>query len=121
MKYQKWYNQNLKGKKKLENEDYQKIIKQIEVYNLESAYKAWLQSYYYSRLKDDENAFLNAEKYISELPDYYHSYYNKYQIMKDMGEYMKAIVALEEMLQTSTINPYYEYIANLNMIKMYDK
>ena len=41
--------------------------------------------------------------------------------MKDKGDYMDAIVALEEMLQTSTINPYYEYLANLKMIELYDK
>jgi hypothetical protein len=34
---------------------------------------------------------------------------------------MEAIVALEEMLQTSTINPYYEYLADIYMIEMYDK
>ena len=119
--YQKWYNEVFSGKKKFKNEDYKKILKQIEIYDLEPAYKVYLLSYYYSKIGDNENAFLNAEKYISEKPDYYHSYYNKYQIMRDMGEYMKAIVALEEMLQTSTINPYYEYRANINMIEMYDK
>ena len=41
--------------------------------------------------------------------------------MKDKGDYMDAIVALEEMLQTSTLNPYYEYRANVSMIEMYDK
>jgi hypothetical protein len=41
--------------------------------------------------------------------------------MRDKGDYLDAIVALEEMLQTSTINPYYEYLAHLNMIRMYDK
>ena len=119
--YQKWYNEVFSGKKKFKIEDYKKILKQIDIYDLEPAYKAYLLSDYYSKLKDNENAFLNAEKYISENPDYYHSYYNKYQIMRDMDEYMKAIVALEEMMQTSTINPYYEYRANINMIEMYDK
>jgi hypothetical protein len=41
--------------------------------------------------------------------------------MRDKGDYLDAIVALEEMLQSSTVNPYYEYLASLNMIKMYDK
>jgi len=41
--------------------------------------------------------------------------------MRDQDNYMDAIVALEEMLQTSTINPYYEYLADLNMIEMFDK
>ena len=121
LKYQEWYSNNFKGKKKFESEDYQTIINQIQIFNLEPAYEAYLLSYYYSKLKDDENAFINAEKYISEKPDYYHSYYNKYVIMRDKGDYMDAIVALEEMLQTSTLNPYYEYRASVNMIEMYDK
>ncbi|MCK5169705.1 MAG: hypothetical protein KAQ75_07490, partial [Bacteroidales bacterium] len=112
---------NISDKKKLEKEDYQKIIKQIEDFKLEPSYKTYLLSNYYSKLKDNEKAFINAEKYISERPNYYHSYYNKYIIMKDKGDYMDAIVALEEMLQTSTINPYYEYLANLKMIELYDK
>lgn len=121
LKYMEWYDKLYSGKKKLEKEDYHKIIKQIENFKLEPAYESYLLSYYYSKLKDNEKAFINAEKYISEHPDYYHSYYNKYLIMKDKGDYMDAIVALEEMLQTSTLNPYYEYRANLNMIEMYDK
>ncbi len=119
--YQKWCNEVFSGKKKFKNEDYKKILKQIEIYDLDPAYKAYLLSDYYSKINDNENAFLNAEKYISEKPDYYHSYYNKYQIMRDMDEYMKAIVALEEMMQTSTINPYYEYRAKIHMIELYDK
>jgi tetratricopeptide (TPR) repeat protein len=121
LKYQKWYSENYSGKKKIESEDYQAIINQIEKCDLEPAYENYLLSYYYSKLKDHEKAFINAEKYIKEKPDYYHSYYNKYQIMRDKGEYMDAIVALEEMLQTSTINPYYEYLADLYMIEMFDK
>jgi hypothetical protein len=121
IKYQEWYSKNFSDKKKLETDDYLKIINQIKTFKLELAYKSYLLSFYYSKLEDDENAFINAEKYISEKPDYYHSYYNKYLIMRDKGDYMDAIVALEEMLQTSTINPYYEYQASVNMIKMYDK
>lgn len=121
LKYQKWYQENYSGKKKIKNEDYQAIIKQIKRFDLEPAYEYYLLSYYNSKLKDHENAFLNAEKYIEEKPDYYHSYYNKYQIMRDKGAYMEAIVALEEMIQTSTINPYYEYLADLYMIQMFDK
>ena len=121
LKYKKWYGETFSDKKKLEKEDYQKIIKQIEDFKLEPAYETYLLSNYYSKLKDNEKAFINAEKYILERPDYYHSYYNKYLIMKDKGDYMDAIVALEEMLQTSTLNPYYEYRANVSMIEMYDK
>lgn len=121
LKYKEWYGETFSDKKKLEKEDYQKIIKQIEDFKLEPAYETYLLSNYYSKLKDNEKAFINAEKYISERPNYYHSYYNKYIIMKDKGDYMDAIVALEEMLQTSTINPYYEYLANLKMIELYDK
>jgi hypothetical protein len=121
LKYKEWYDKTFSGKKKLKKEDYKKIIKQIEDFKLEPAYETYLLSHYYSKLKDNEKAFINAEKYILERPDYYHSYYNKYLIMKDKGDYMDAIVALEEMLQTSTLNPYYEYRANLNMIEMYDK
>lgn len=121
LKYKNWYNQNYKNEKKLKEEDYEHLIAQIKTYKLEPAYKAYLLSFYYSKLKDHEQAFINAEVYISELPDYYHTYYNKFEIMRDEGKYMDAIVALEEMLQTSTINPYYEYLANLNMIEMLDK
>ncbi len=121
LKYQKWYRENYSSKKKIENEDYQIIIKQIDTYKLEPAYKFYLLSYYNSKAKNHEKAFINAEKYIEEKPDYYHSYYNKYQIMRDKGDYMDAVVALEEMLQTSTINPYYEHRANLYMIEMFDK
>lgn len=121
LKYKEWYNQNFGSKKKLEINDYKRIVTQIETYKLEPAYKSYLLSYYYSKLRDDEKAFVNAETYISERPDYYHSYYNKYQIMRDKGNYMDAIVALEEMVQTSSINPYYEYLSKLYMIEMYDK
>lgn len=41
--------------------------------------------------------------------------------MRDKGDYMAAIVALEEMLQTSTITPSDTYHAYIDMIKMYDK
>jgi hypothetical protein len=41
--------------------------------------------------------------------------------MRNKGDNLDAIVALEEMLQTSTLSPYYEYLAHLNMIRMYDK
>lgn len=121
LKYKEWYREHFSGKKKFESEDYQAIVNQIKLFKLEPAYKAYLLSYCYSKLNDDENAFINAEKYISEKPDYYHSYYNKYIIMRDKGDYMDAIVALEEMLQTSTVNPYYDYRASVNMIEMYDK
>ncbi|NOQ25648.1 MAG: hypothetical protein GQ564_09840 [Bacteroidales bacterium] len=121
LKYKEWYSERFSGKKKFESEDYQSLINQIQTFKLEPAFKAYLLSYCYSKLKDDENAFINAEKYITEKPDYYHSYYNKYVIMRDKGDYMDAIVALEEMMQTSTINPYYEYKASVNMIEMYDK
>jgi hypothetical protein len=121
LKYKDWYSQNFRTKKKLESEDYEKIIVQIETFKFEPAYKAYLLSYYYSKLKNHQKAFENAEKYIAELPDYFLSYFNKFQIMRDKGDFMDAIVALEEMMQSSTINPYYEYLANLYMIEMYDK
>ncbi len=121
LKYQKWYRENYSGKKEIEDEDLKNIKNQIEKYDLEPAYEYYLLSYYNSKLKDHEKAFVNAEKYIKEKPDFYHSYYNKYQIMRDKGDYMDAVVALEEMLQTSTINPYYEYLADLYMIQMFDK
>lgn len=121
LKYQSWYKGTFLGKKKLKEEDYQKIVNQIKNYDLEPAYSSYLLSYYNSKLSDNENAFLNAEKYIELRSDYYHSYYNKFQIMRDKGDYLDAIVALEEMLQTSTLSPYYEYLAHLNMIRMYDK
>jgi len=121
LNYKNWYHQNYKGKKKLKEEDYSVIIDEVKQFNLEPAYKAYLLSYYNSKIKNQEKAFLNAEKYIEERPNYYHSYYNKYQIMKSKGDYMDGIVALEEMLQTSTITPYYEYRASVNMIELYDK
>jgi hypothetical protein len=121
LRFRNWYSKNFSSKKKVEQEDYQKIVNELKNYNLEPAYSAYLLSYYNSKLSDNENAFLNAEKYIELRSDYYHSYYNKFQIMRDKGDYLDAIVALEEMLQTSTINPYYEYLAHLNMIIMYDK
>ncbi|MBI9053595.1 MAG: hypothetical protein JEY96_07235 [Bacteroidales bacterium] len=121
LKYKKWYKENYGGKKKLESEEYKMIISQIDNYDLENSYKSYLVSSYNSSLGNKENAFINAEKYIELCPDFFHSYYNKFQIMRDKGDFMDAIVALEEMLQTSTINPYYEYLAHLNMIRMYDK
>lgn len=121
LKYKNWYNQNFRNKKKLKTENYKSILSQIENYNLEPAYKAYLLSSYYSKLNDHQKAYENAEAYISEKPDYFLAYYNKYQIMSEKGDFMDAIVALEEMLQTSTINPYYEYLANLYMIQLYDK
>ena len=121
LKYRKWREANFSDINNLEREDYQKILEESKNYNLEPAYKAYINSFYNSKIKNDEKAFINAEAYIAELPDYYHSYLNKHQIMKDKGDYMGAIVALEEMMQTSTINPYFKYHANVNMIKLYDK
>jgi len=121
IEYKKWYNKNIRFKKKFEEEDYQMIIDKINTCQLERSYKSYLLSYYYSKLRDHKNTYINSEKYIEERPDFYHSYFNKYQIMRDKGDYMDAIVALKEMLQTSTINPYFEYLAHLNMIRMYDK
>ncbi len=121
LKFINWYRDSFSNKKKLNSDDFKKIINQIKTFKLEPAHESYLLSYYYSKLKDNENAYVNAEKYISLYPDYYHSYYNKYVIMRDKGDYLDAIVALEEMLQSSTVNPYYEYLASLNMIKMYDK
>jgi len=121
LRFQDWYKTILGDKKKLDNEDYQRIIDKVKQLDLEPAYQYYLLSYYYAKLKNNELAFKNAEKYIEERPDFLLSYYNKYKIMRDKGDFMDAIVALEEMLQTSTINPYYEYLAHLNMIRMYDK
>jgi hypothetical protein len=121
LKYQSWYKETFGGKNNFENEDYQLIIVKIKTLELEPAYQAYLLSSYYSKLKNHKEAFENAEKYIEERPNFFHSYYNKFNLMRDKGDYMGAIVAMEEMLQTSTINPYYEYLAHLNMIRMYDK
>lgn len=121
LKYQDWYIQNISEKKKRNEQDYQKIIAKIESLNLEPSYNDLLLSHYYSKLKNDTLAFNYAEGYINLQPDYYHSYYNKFRIMRDKGDYMAAIVALEEMMQTSTITPYDTYLAYMNMIKMYDK
>ena len=120
-KYHSWYANEISHKKKLEQEDYQALLTKVESLELGPAHKALLLSYYNSQLENHELAFINAEKYILELPDYYHTYYNKYRIMKNKGDYLEAIVALEEMLQTSTITPYYTYLAKINMIEMYDK
>lgn len=119
--YQKWYAQNMASKKKLKEEDYLTIKKEIAKLRLEPAYKAYLFSYYSSKLNNHELAFGNAEQYISLRPDYYHAYLNKYRIMREKGDYMDAIVALEEMQQISTITPYYKYFARVKMIEMYDK
>ena len=119
--YRNWYHENFGNKKKLENEDYNQLISKIDALELEPAYKAYLLSLYYSKIGNDEKAFFNAEKYIEEYPDYYHSYYNKYLRMNEKENYKGAIVALEEMLQTSTMSPYYVYLAKLNMIELYDK
>lgn len=121
VRYKEWYKGNFGSKKKLDTEDYKKIINKIDESDLEPAYKAYLLSYYYSKIGDHEKTFNNAEKYIAERPDYYHSYYNKYLRMKEKGNYMDAIVALEEMMQTSTCTPYYVYLAKVNMIELYDK
>ena len=121
LKYQDWYIQSMSEKKKLTEQDYQKIIAKIGSLNLEPSYNALLLSHYYSKLKNDTLAFKNAEEYIELQPDYYHSYYNKFRIMRDKGDYMAAIAALEEMIQTSTITPSDTYRAYINMIKMYDK
>ncbi|MCK5168833.1 MAG: hypothetical protein KAQ75_03050, partial [Bacteroidales bacterium] len=66
LKYKEWYGETFSDKKKLEKGHYQKIIKQIEDFKLEPAYETYLLSNYYSKLKDNEKAFINAEKYISE-------------------------------------------------------
>ena len=121
VEYNDWYSKNYGNKKKLESEDYNKVIQKVNDLSLEPAYKAYLLSHYYSKLGNHEKAFENAEKYIAERPDYYHSYYNKYLRMKEKGDYMGAIVALEEMMQTSTFTPYYNYFAKVNMIELYDK
>lgn len=121
LKYQDWYIQNMSDKKKLTELDYNEIISKIKSMRIEPSYHALLLSYYYSQLKNDTLAFKYAEEYINLQPDYYHSYYNKFRIMRDKGDYMAAIVALEEMMQTSTTTPSDTYLAYINMIKMYDK
>ena len=121
MDFQQWYGKQFSGKKKLDNNDYSLIIKQILEFNLQPAYQAYLQSYYYDLMKDYDNANLQAQQYILELPDFYNTYFKKYKIMRNKGDYMGAIVALEQMMQTSTINPYYEYLANVYMIEMYNE
>lgn len=121
LEYLDWYNKTFSDKKKLEDEDYLSILNYVEHKEMEPAYKFYVLSYFYSKVKNHEQAFINAEKYIEERPDFYHSYLNKYQIMRDKGDYMGAIVALEEMVQTSTISPYYEYKADVYMIELYDK
>ncbi|HSH50952.1 MAG TPA: C45 family peptidase [Bacteroidales bacterium] len=121
LKYQNWYIHEVSEKKKKSEQDYKKIISKIKSLKLEPSYNALLLSYYYSKLKNDTLAFENAEKYIALQPDYYHSYYNKFRIMRDKGDYMAAIVALEEMMQTSTTTPSDTYRAYIHMIKMYDK
>ncbi|MFO7843316.1 MAG: C45 family peptidase [Bacteroidales bacterium] len=120
-KYQNWYIHEMADKKELSEQDYLKIIAKIKSLNLEPSYHALLLSHYYSQLKNDSLAFKYAEEYIERQPDYYHSYYNKFRIMRDKGDYMAAIVALEEMMQTSTTTPSDTYLAYMNMIKMYDK
>lgn len=121
LEYQKWYIREMSEKKKLTEQDYKEIISKIESLKLEPSYNALLLSHYYSQLKNDTLAFRYAEDYIELQPDYYHSYYNKFRIMRDKGNYIGAIVALEEMLQTSTTTPSDTYLAYMNMIKMYDK
>ncbi|MGM0406947.1 MAG: hypothetical protein ACQERU_03140, partial [Bacteroidota bacterium] len=118
--YQQWYKKTF-ADKKLEDEDYKKIIEKINNLNLEPAYQYYLLSYYYAKLNDHEQAFEYAEKYIKEKPDFYHAYQHKFEMLKEKGEYMSAIVTLEEMLQTTTITPADTYFAYINMIKMYDK
>ncbi|MCG8412493.1 MAG: C45 family autoproteolytic acyltransferase/hydrolase [Bacteroidales bacterium] len=120
LKYKKWDRQNYSKKKRLKTDDYRQIIEKIKTCKLAPAYRSYLLSFYYSKLKNDEQTFVNTEKYIELYPDYYHSYYNKFYLMKEKEDYIEAIVALEAMMQTSTITPYYAYLAKLNMIKMYD-
>ena len=121
LEYQEWYANEMGNKKKLENEDYRKIINTIDKLDLEPAYKYYLLSFYYSKLENYELAHKKAEKYIEERPDFFLAYYNKYKILNEKGDYIGAIQALEEMLKTSTINPYYEYLAYVSKIKLYDK
>lgn len=121
IEYNNWYNTTFARKKKLSEKDYHLIIYEIQKYKLQPAYKALELSNVYLKLKDYENAYIQAENYIAGAPDYYPAYYQKYRILREKGDHLKAIVTLEEMLQTSTINPYYEYRAKVNMIEMYDK
>jgi hypothetical protein len=121
LRYQDWYISKISNKRKIGSEEYKIIIDKIGSLKLEPAYKFWLLSHYYSKLGNHEKAFENAQNYMAERPDYYHAYYNKYWIEKNKGSYLDAIVALEGMMQTSTIPPYYRYFAKLKMIKLYDK
>ncbi|MCB2195573.1 MAG: linear amide C-N hydrolase [Bacteroidetes bacterium] len=121
LKYRDWYSSTISDKRKVDNEEYQLIIDKIGTLKLEPAYKFWLLSHYYSKLGNHEKAFENAQNYIAERPDYYHAYYNKYQTEKNRESYLDAIVALEEMMQTSTITPYYYYLAKIKMIELYDQ
>jgi hypothetical protein len=121
LKYKDWYSSTISDNRKIGSEEYQLIINKIGTLKLEPAYKFWLLSHYYSKLGNHEKAFENAQNYIAERPDYYHAYYNKYQIEKNRESYLDAIVALEEMMQTSTIAPYYNYLAKTKMIELYDQ
>ena len=119
--YNNWYAKTYGRKKKLADKDYELINDEIQRYNLQPAYKAYLLSSNYLKLKDYENAYIQADNYIAGAPDYSTAYYHKYRVVKEKGDYLKAIVTLEEMMQTSTMNPYFEYRAKINMIEMYDK
>lgn len=121
LKFQRWYSSTIADSRKIGNEQYQLIIKKISTLKLEPAYNFWLLSSYYSKLGNHEKAYENAQNYIAERPDYYHAYYNKYEIEKNKGNYREAIVALEEMMQTTTISPYFKYLAKIKMIKLYDQ
>ncbi|MFP4023831.1 MAG: C45 family autoproteolytic acyltransferase/hydrolase [Thiohalospira sp.] len=120
VQYQQWY-KKMYADKKLTEDDYKTIIEKVKGFQLEPAYQYYLLSFYYLKLQNYEQAFEYAGKYIHEKPDFYHTYKHKFTVMKEKGDYMGAIVALEEMLQTSTITPADSYFAYINMIKMYDK
>lgn len=121
LKYQEWYISTISDRRKISSKEYQLIIDKIGTLKLEPAYNYLLLSFYYSKLSNHEKAFENAQNYIAERPDYYHAYYNKFRIEKNRGSYLDAIVALEEMMQTSTISTYYKHFAKLKMIELYDK
>lgn len=120
--YNKWKNNFIKEKKnKLDNSHYESVIHELEKLDLDRGYKSYELSRIYKEMDNLPKSLEHADSFIELYPEYYYSHYNKYLILKKMKDWRGALSTIQNMLETESMNPYYNYVALRELIYMTDK
>ncbi|RKE02225.1 C45 family peptidase [Marinifilum flexuosum] len=119
--FKKWYRENYSRKKKLEEEDYLKMIEKVNELELQPAYKYNLLSRCYINVENKEKAIEYASKYVAEMPTFGSAYITQFTINRLSKDYEKAIQSILEMLKNAHNTPSDYFWAKRQMIRMYDK